>query len=98
VFVVAFTPGWERHCPALNLDVHGRVDQGKEAVPWSHARETGLLALLDPPKEGFHGGIQAAIDLVQQCAVDPAQFWVMLFTGEQGLLRFLPTRPLLPIS
>src|SRR5215469_3468508 len=57
--VAAFTPSREPEALALDLNVHRRIDQCEEAMPWPHSWKPRLLSVLDPAKEGFHGLIQA---------------------------------------
>ena len=64
-------------------------------MAWSDSGKTWLLACLYSPEKALHGPIQAKVDLLQQLAVDPVQFWVVVPAFGQRLLGGIDPRPAL---
>jgi hypothetical protein len=57
---------------SCNLDIHRRVAERKEFVPFPVAREAWRFSCLNSPIESFHGLVQAEIDFLQEFAIDMA--------------------------
>src|SRR5882762_8956430 len=54
----------------FDLDVHGWVTEGKEAMPWAYPRKSRCFTSFEPTIERFHGTIKTVVDLCQKLAVD----------------------------
>ncbi len=91
------TACWQNQCLAFHREVRRWIDQGKETMPRAYPRKAWFFPILDPAKESIHCCTQAKVHLVEQLAVDPAEFRIVLFRGLQGFLGNAPAWPLLAI-
>src|SRR5215472_4961026 len=82
----------------LNLDVHGRIDQGEKAMSWSYPGKTWLFSMLYPPEERRHRCFQAKVDFVEQLPIDLHKVRIVSLRGLQAFLGNAPAGPLLAVS
>jgi len=95
LFLAPFAPGGKLDGVPLDLEIHGRVDQGEEAMARSDSGETRSFPGLHPSEKALHGAIQAEVDLLEQLAIHPIQFRVVGSALFQCFLGGIGSRPAL---